>query len=127
MKKISLLLAALLVSLGCLFSCDIFNPTPNPDTEVDEPDNLIYNSDSELYIILDKNIPVTSINEYWESLAETLGSYPVVTDDKSEVHKHEIVIGNTDRQISKTAKERLCEMKKTNEEDCGILIYSDGA
>lgn len=129
MKKICLLLLVLVFGIGCLFSCDIFDSqlTPNPDGEKKEPDNLIYNSDSELYIVLDESIPNSKINEYWEALAETLGNYPIVTDDKSEAHKHEIVIGDTDREITKTAKERLLEMKKTNPDDCGILVYSDGS
>ena len=101
MKKFALLL---LISILTAFSlCSCFGGGGGQGDPPKETENLIYNATSELYVIID---PALGSELTSELLSELSGyrtepvNYAAVD---SEVHTHEIVIGNTDRAISKTA------------------------
>lgn len=106
------------------------NENENENGE-EEKANLIYDNDSELYLILDSftqaqsNVVsdiLSSIDQYKD--IDALTKFAAAD---SEPHKHEIVIGNTDRQISKDAMRRLERMDKNQDTDVRYVIYSDGA
>ena len=121
---------ALLVLIGILtaFSlCSCFGGGGGGGDLPKEAENLIYNATSELYVIID---PALGSELTSELLSELSGyrtepvNYAAVD---SEVHTHEIVIGNTDRAISKTAISRLERVTKDSAEEIAFLIYSDGS
>jgi len=51
---------------------------------------------------------------------------PNVTSDEAEEAEHEIILGKSNREISKRAYTLLNRLEKEDEYDVGYLIYSDG-
>ncbi len=97
------------------------------DDKIEEPDNLIYNSTSELYLIIDPTVTSSYVSEFAAELSyvrEKVVNYAAVD---SELHAHEIVIGNTDRAISKTARDRMARWEKNSEDEFLFFIYSNGS
>lgn len=95
--------------------------------ESEEPKDLIYDADSELYIIVDPSIESNYLSQFVTRISEyrTVAVQYAATD--SEKHKHEIVIGNLDRAISGTASDRLDRIVKNTEDEYSFLVYSDGS
>lgn len=126
------LLSVILVMLLCLVtmtSCQIPGLGGGPITPggKEEPENLIYNSSSDLYIILGEGADPELALNLQNSIDVTRGKISQLAPVDSEAHTHELVIGNTDREISKKAKERLLRLEKNSDSDLAYLVYSDGA
>ncbi len=142
-KRIIALFSVVILCVMLLASCDFGallgglkpggNDRPgggdggNGGTTDDEPENLIYNKTSELYIIADPALD----SEFVARFTDALSSYRTEMVDyaavDSETHAHEVVIGNTDRAISKTALNRLERIDKSNDHEIRFLIYSNGS
>ena len=125
-KKLLALIAVLIFGIGALFSCDFIKLTP-PDEDKKEKDDLIYGVGTELYLIWGEDVSEDTTVEFSSKLDELRGVTTKYADKASEMHAHEIVLGTTDREISKTALDRLNRMDKNSDEDISYLIYSDGA
>ena len=108
MKKTLLLLALTLTMVFSLFSCNIFGGKEDqPDDDPVEIENLIYNKESELYIVYNpeefKDEDISKITDAFFNLDIQPRAW-----SPSELPKpHEIVIGNVGREISNTAYQRL--------------------
>ncbi len=120
MKKLvaHTLLVILLVSmLAFLFSC-------KTSSEDNQPDGNIQNGDVNINIVVNENFGINPSDlMYALSFA---GYNPKLTIDTSASTGAEIVIGNTSRDISKTAYTYL---KRNNNDDSLVnnyLLYSDG-
>ena len=73
-----------------------------------EVENLIYNSSSELYLIVGEGVDTTYIESIIEELSYYKSEKPLNNAPMdSALHTHEIVLGKTDREISVTAISRL--------------------
>ncbi len=92
-----------------------------------DPENLIYNATSEFYIIADPTIENSCVMEIANKLDEKRSEVSLLASADSDAHAHEIVIGNTDREISKTAKDRMNRIEKVTDDEVNFLIYSDGS
>lgn len=112
-----------------LASCnfDLFGNTGGEKPPEGEPDDLIYNATSELFIITGDGVSRADVEAFVGGIYEHRENSIEFDVSSSEVHAHEIVIGNTDREISKNAYSRLDRVQKNSEEDLAYLIYSDGS
>ncbi len=132
-KKLSVLMLVLVIGVLCLASCKITKPDePVPDGPQNETigENTIYNSGSELTIIMGEGADPELSMKLAEDIAEARGkAVSIFSASSAEQTDHEIVIGKTDRQISKTALMRLnreIDDYVTGDEST-YVIYSDGA
>lgn len=92
-----------------------------------EPDNLIFNKDSELYFVYNpEEFDFTSLEQRLYDFTN-IGIYPRPVTPDYEVQKHEIVLGTSGRQITKDAKMYLERMDLKGEEETRYCIYSDGS
>lgn len=130
-KKILFALLAILVMLSALTSCDLSGLIPGfgepPKKEEEEPENLIYSATSELYFIQAPGLEseyTSMISSDLDYKRDELIKYAAVD---SEAHDHEIVLGRTDREISKIALQRLDRVEKNTEDELVYVIYSDGS
>ncbi len=92
-----------------------------------EPDNLIYNLSSELYLIREPGFDEDLFLEVMNTFDSTRHEIVKLAAVDSAPHAHEIVIGNTERAISKEAKRLLGRIDKNKDSDVGFYIYSDGS
>lgn len=95
--------------------------------EEEEPDNLIYNTSSELYLIVDPDLVSANLNDFVSNLQSIRTEVVDYAAVDSEKHKHEIVIGNVDREISKTAMNRFERYEKNTDDEYVFAVYSDGS
>lgn len=99
----------------------------NENEQEKDPENMIYNKTSELYLVCtDFGLYESEVNE----LVSVLMGYrdiPRTIPDTWEKMPHEIVIGETSRDISRTALDRLNRMDPNGEGDERYVIYSDGS
>ncbi len=134
-RKIALVVLAALLVLVSLASCNTGNGD-KPDTEQPPSGNIILPPKENL-IFSQKTIPNVICNDQ-DTLAKVLedlsadlldvtGKTPPVYTDQEYEAKHEIVIGETDREISKTAYRFLERLDHEEEGNVGYLIYSDGS
>ena len=116
-----LLLALAAACLMALSSCLI---TPvGPESE---PDNLIYNDKSELYVVVaDPAFPSESVDRIYNRIALHTDDAPGITNVYQE-GKHNVVIGQCSAAVSVEAYKKLAALDP-GEDDAAFVIYSDGA
>lgn len=126
-KRFALLISILLLVSTALVSCQLpFGNNTNTGGGGEEPDNLIYDADSELFVIMGEGALDDDVINIVNSIDKKKTVPVQYASPTSEAHKHEIVVGNTDREISKTALSRLQRLNKESG-DISYLIYSDGS
>ena len=125
MKKILLLLLTF-VMLFSLFSCfpasdedddgvnsgeneeeDGENETGGEGSPSEIPEGLIYSSEVSVAVIKLDDISNEDVNRICDRICDLTGKFVVTNNDQSYVYKREIVLGDTAREISKTAKYAL--------------------
>ncbi|MBQ8584051.1 MAG: polysaccharide deacetylase family protein [Clostridia bacterium] len=90
---------------------------------------LIYDRTSDLKLVLAKDVAGSDVTDIFNALQGKVKSVSM-SDDRSEVAEHEIVFGQTDREISKTAYKRLSRIRTDDDAEFvlpRVLIYSDGS
>ncbi len=102
-------------------------PTAEKDYPPEATPGLIYNPESKLTIILGNGAGNDYASGVYNSLSHHLDSAPSVASPASEKAAHEIVIGETNRSISKTALSMLDEIRDSEKGEIGYAIYSDGS
>ena len=126
MKKLIPLLLILAVALSFV-SCGLGQGGAEGGGDDALPENTIYDKSSELYLIVGGGVPselASFLSGELESAREGVISY---ASADSAAHAHEIVIGKTDREISKSALTRLSRIETETDKDLSYLIYSDGS
>ncbi len=110
--------------------------TDDDNTGKDEPvvlpDNFIYNFESEFYIVYDSTKTSTVRIEELIYLFVNESIYPRPIDVSAEtydgaMYEHELVIGETPREISATAYQYLERNDKNGDEITRYCIYSNGS
>ena len=124
MKKRSL--ALVLVCITALFvlaSCKI------PGLGNTSGDSVIYDNQNPATIIYSTGSAAQDLlNDLYAAIEAATGEYPEFTTDDRVAAKHEIVIGNTSRDISKTAYQKLATRGESSDgENFSYAIYSDGS
>ncbi len=126
LKRIVSALAAVIL-VGSLFACEPEDekvPTPEPDIQTEE--KVIFSVNIQPDIICNDPESISSAIEAMQlSIFSTTYRTPAVYDDTKESSPHEIVLGVSDRAVSKKAYELLetCDIKGG---ESSYLIYSDG-
>ena len=137
MKKLSALLLLITVCSIAFVSCANKNKNDSGndksdgsgDNNVSEPsdENYIYKSGSKLNLVYDvEKTDSENAATIMYVLGDILGQNLTVTTPDSAVAEHEIVVGRTDREISKTAYRLLGKIEEKEEYYVSYLIYSDG-
>ncbi len=102
----------------------------NEDHPTDtEDENFIFDPASELYFIVDEySSKSTTVIEIINTVDfhKNSDAMSIYTNDSSAPNKHEIIIGNTERELSKTAMRRLNRLDTNTDTDVRYVIYSDG-
>ena len=89
--------------------------------------DYIYVSDTEVQIVYNGDFTKhDGVKRIYEDLREVVTAAPNVVSDGKEASDHEIVIGETNRPISKEAYRRLALLEKKDEDFSGYVIYSSG-
>lgn len=115
------IIAALLAVALCVTLC-VLNMTREK-----EPDNLIYNSKTELQIVIQDGVISSVADSLWKKIGDATGIYPDIVYDAAQASDHEIILGKTNRPASVRAYELLGELEREDDGDSGIVIYSDGS
>ncbi len=119
-KKV-LLLSLIAACLLALSSCLV----PPSGVGGPEPDNLIYNDTSELYVVVaDPTFPSESIDRMYDRIALHTDDAPKITNIYQE-GTHNIVIGQCAAAVSVEAYKKLSALDP-GEDDAAFVIYSDG-
>ena len=106
MKKLSILILSLILCLS-LFSC----ASANGDKE--HAGDFIYTADTDLQIVYNGDFTShDGVGRIYNDLRKLLMISPWVVTDAKSAADHEIVIGETNRQISKEAYRRLDLLEK---------------
>ena len=79
--------------------------------------NLVYNGD---------HLTHTYVSDIYFTLCDLIENQPMLVNDKSAEGAHEIVVGKTDRPVSKEAYRRLEQMERDSSDYHGYVIYSNG-
>ncbi len=122
-KTIWLLLAIISLAFG-LVSCK------KPDNGKEEPpavvdDDVIYSPYIDTTIVLGEGIDSRDVNSLRTTYYKKVGKEISVSSAESTPLSHEIIVGKTDRELSKKAYNYLTRFKDDNK-DAGYVIYSDG-
>ena len=137
-SRIIILTLMLALSVSALFSCTVPGSSSGTgegggNTEVDVPlgtAGLIYNSQTEINLIAaDSSFPETKASSIAQAFRRTLGNRAHInfTDD-IEALEHEIILGESNRDVSRTAYAYLDQiMESYHEEHGGYVLYSDGS
>jgi len=118
----------------CFVACGGSNEDKGDNNQGNNPSaggesaNMIFNSQSEVQIVLGNEVTEETRTDIFDSLYPILLKTPKVTDDTAAKAKHEIVIGECDRDISREAYRLLARKEDEMTRDgVGYLIYSDGS
>ncbi len=91
------------------------------NTNQEQPDN------GKIRLIASDKISASLVDEIYSALLYDLGLDAVISSDTSAEGEYEIIIGETDRALSKKAYTLLSRIEKEDEDfDTSYLIYSDG-
>ena len=131
-KRLIALFLAILAVTSFLSSCKLFgkgNEEEKKDDEQTAKENLIYDEDSELNVIVGKDMDSDLATAFYAEIS-TQKPNTGWKDTTSEKIEHEIVLGNdTGREVTQKALmllERQDE-KKDSDDDYAYVIYSDGS
>jgi len=125
MKRI---ISALLLML-MIFSFAACKKSDGDDTNQDQSNDLPSNTDTteEIQIVCNFELDESVSSELYTALLYKL-EYPVrIVDDSTALRAAEIVIGDTNRDISKKARLELRRVIKSDESHVSFVIYSDGS
>lgn len=122
-RKFALMLAAL-----CIMAFVSCNAETNDNSgQTAQQDNFIYSNSSDISIVYDASVVSTNgLEELRSVLTEKLDGGQVSFVSPDVKSSHEIVIGRSDRAITKTAYKYLERMDKEAENYVGYVIYTDG-
>lgn len=135
-KKILLLLLAVMLAFG-IFGCKRSGKTDTNDgpgtnsdnSQTSEKENLIYNSDTKISLIIgDHSLSDVAVSDIYNYLFRNVyTNVKIYIDEIPEKADHEIILGRTDRDISKRAYTLLEREELSAFGEAGYLIYSDGS
>ena len=119
LKRKHILTAFIIICVILLASC---GKNDNDNLQ----NGVLYAPGSTLSIVASDDTPDDYAVNIVNAVGKVTGSFPSVVKDNTAAGEHEIVIGMTDRAISKAAYEQLESVDKETEYEVAYLIYSDG-
>lgn len=132
MKKLryTVLTVLLLAIVMTLASCKLptFGPGTGDTPGGDEKENMIFNSKTEIQLVFGDEVSEDKKSEIFDTLYPVFIKAPIVCDDSRAQVSHEIVIGESERSVSKEAYRRFNRLAEDYPSDTvGYLVYSDGS
>ena len=132
-SKRFLLLALVFVCLFSVFSCgkkdkneDTGNEQKPSGSDVTPVGDYIYSGGSQLTLVYNAGtVSAENLKKLKDSLFVKVGEL-LEADDSIAGSEHEIILGRSERELSKKAYSRLSRMDKTTDDYVGYCIYSDG-
>ncbi len=129
-KRILLVASLLLLTLLAFTGCNFFKkPGENkPSGNLPGSDSIIFGGDFK--IVVPEKFPEAYGNYIFELdniLAEITGKASSIVKDSEAAYKHEILLGETNRELSSKAYRRLDRMIDDKDETVGYVLYSDGS
>ena len=89
-------------------------------------EGVLYAPGSSLSVVFADDDISDPINVLLDAVGAVTGTVPTLSKADTAQAKHEIVIGMTERAISKAAYEKLEKIDKETEYEVSYLVYSDG-
>ena len=130
MKRLFLFLCILALAIG-LVSCKVGGGGTSPDDQgggnTDVPDNYLYAPGSELWMLYPENLAKGTLDGFVRAIEDVRGEFVNLTASPSEKHENEIVIGKSDREVSRRAYMYLNRQDKDDPDMAGYVIFSDGS
>lgn len=127
-RKVLMVLMVALLSLS-IFACNVDNTDDSNDNgqsnTPNTPDQSVIDV-TDMQVVCNADLGDKVYSELYSSLTNKMGSVVLVVPDTMAAKGCEIVIGETNREISKKAYLYLSRTNKSNSEDVTYLIYSDG-
>ena len=121
-KRIFSALLCLSLCIAVFISCGKNKDKGNTDS------NLIFDENTELSLVYSgSDVDRTLVQEIYKALEPHMEKQPKITLDTEAAASHEIVLGNTNRDISAQAYKRLSRIDKDTDMSCTYVIYSDGS
>ena len=128
MKKLLLIICAI-ITIFSLFSCKLFSKDDGDKTnsENSEKNSILFSKEySPTFVYNAKELDSVLFESFYVQLSELTEGAPSVASDKTAAGHREIIIGKSDRVLSKAAYEKLAKIRREDERDVAYLIYSDG-
>lgn len=131
--KFKVLLSVFIFSLilALLCSCKVSNKNNNQsgnNNENSDTENIILGQDTVPTVVCNSQSLLTKeISTIQEAVFYCIYRTPSVTTDETAPADHEIILGKSNRAVSKRAYTLLERIEKEDEYDASYLIYSDGS
>ncbi len=90
-----------------------------------ERKTIIYKSGVTLSIVYSKDTPLETVEDFANKLNSIRGESSEILNDGSNETNYEIVIGETNRNVSQKAYSKLREINKSNNEYVSYVFYCD--
>ncbi len=144
-SKLLLVILALALTLGIICSCssgkgsadqntdssqngDQNNNQGGDNSQIADVDNLIFGPNVVPAVICNTPEALSSeISTIQDAIFYCTYYIPNVTSDAAAQAEHEVILGKSNREVSKRAYTLLNRLEKEDEYDVGYLIYSDGS
>ena len=134
MKKKLLFTVLFLLVAVTLASCSLLNKDNtdgsdngnNGNGQSNVTEGTLWKSGDAVSIVAEPGASADVVNELFEKVAEALKTAPTLKPLDSEAVTRELLIGNTGREISNLAYEKLERLEKVEKYDARWLIYCEG-
>ncbi|MBR3805422.1 MAG: hypothetical protein IKJ13_01120 [Clostridia bacterium] len=127
MKKLLIFAILSLVLSLSLLSCSMGENNDKPSAEVEITGDYIFSPKTNLNLVFNgDHITHHGVSDIYYTLCDMLDKYPTLANDKTPEAEHEIVIGPSQRAISKEAYKKLENLERENSDYYGYVIYSNG-
>ena len=128
MKRLFLFMCLLGLTFG-LMSCKTEDGGKGNSGEgnVSASAGYLYTPGSDLWILYPENIDSDVLYELVLPIENARGKLSKLAPSSVEKHPNEIIIGKSDREVSKMAYMHLNRQDKENTDMAGYVIYSDGS
>ncbi len=125
-SKIVWLLLVFSVLVLAFASCKKPDDSGSGNTPGDVDDDVIYSSQVSATLVLGEGIDEGDVSAIRTAYYRQTDKEIAIGSAAGEAAAHEIVVGKTDREISKRAYRVLELLERKHEGDVGYVIYSDG-
>lgn len=123
-KRLLITLLVAILTVCALISCDGTGAGQGGVTPNDSW--YVYKENVDPVIIYGDNVSRENQNLIYAALRDATGNVPSYDYTGSEVYEHEIVIGQTDRAISRKAYRKLRTAERNDEFSVAYVIYASG-
>ncbi len=129
MRKTTFLLLIIMTLSMLLSSCHVGGSTSGGEATLPDPDeeeSVVFRADKRTSIIYSATADRNSINALSAAINSTLGHRPLKNGASAEEVDYEIVLGDTDREITAHAYEQLDKMQDKGVAYLRYLVYAEG-